>query len=198
VGFVLLDLVLFLFAIVLSVLRYTDSDCPFGIFKLFLWPNHFTGRRGRDRMVVGFATTCAISAYHHYICEFEPRSWRGVLDTTLCDKVCQWLATGRWFFLGTPVSSTNKTDRYDIAEILFVVALNIITLIGKRWVLGQLNWLNPAILIEVTAPGQESERTSTRVLVLSMLTLFLQHSIKCRLDFGIVPTVWYFSFFILS
>jgi hypothetical protein len=21
--------------------------------------------------------------------EFEPRSWRGVLDTTLCDKVCQ-------------------------------------------------------------------------------------------------------------
>jgi hypothetical protein len=23
------------------------------------------GRRGRDRMVVGFITTCAISAYHH-------------------------------------------------------------------------------------------------------------------------------------
>jgi hypothetical protein len=22
---------------------------------------------------------------------------RGVLDTTLCDNVCQWLATGRWF-----------------------------------------------------------------------------------------------------
>jgi hypothetical protein len=22
----------------------------------------------------------------------------GVVDTTLCDKVCQWLATGRWFF----------------------------------------------------------------------------------------------------
>jgi hypothetical protein len=28
--------VLFLLTIVLSVLRYTDSDCPFGIFKLFL------------------------------------------------------------------------------------------------------------------------------------------------------------------
>jgi hypothetical protein len=25
---------------------------------------------------------------------------RGVLDTTLCDKVCQWLATGRWFSPG--------------------------------------------------------------------------------------------------
>ena len=32
-----------------------------------------------------------------------------VLDTTLCDKVYQWLATGRLFSSGTPVSSTNKT-----------------------------------------------------------------------------------------
>ena len=29
----------------------------------------------RDRMVVGNKTTCAISAYHHWSCEFEPRSW---------------------------------------------------------------------------------------------------------------------------
>jgi len=28
--------VLFRLVIVLSVLRYMDSDCPFGIFKLFL------------------------------------------------------------------------------------------------------------------------------------------------------------------
>ena len=34
--------------------------------------------------------------------------------TTLCDKVCQWLVTGRWFSPGTPVSSINKTDRHDI------------------------------------------------------------------------------------
>jgi hypothetical protein len=27
------------------------------------------GRRGRDRMVVGFTTTCATSAYHHLSCE---------------------------------------------------------------------------------------------------------------------------------
>jgi hypothetical protein len=39
--------------------------------------------RGRDRMVVGFTTACVNSAYHHYRCEFESRSWRGVLDTTL-------------------------------------------------------------------------------------------------------------------
>ena len=38
-------------------------------------------------------------------------------NTTLCDKVCQWLATGRWFSPCTPVSSTNKTDSDGIAEI---------------------------------------------------------------------------------
>jgi hypothetical protein len=38
--------------------------------------------------------------------------------TTLCDKVCQLLATDRWFSLGTVVSSTNKTYLYDISEIL--------------------------------------------------------------------------------
>ena len=41
------------------------------------------GRRGRDRIVDGFTTTCAISASHHYICEFESRCWRGVLNTKL-------------------------------------------------------------------------------------------------------------------
>ena len=33
--------------------------------------------RGRDRMIVGFTTTYAISVYHHW-CEFESRSGRGV------------------------------------------------------------------------------------------------------------------------
>jgi hypothetical protein len=32
------------------------------------------GRRGHDRMVVGFITTYTISAYHHWRCEFEPSS----------------------------------------------------------------------------------------------------------------------------
>ena len=51
---------------------------------------------------------------------------RGELDTTLCDKICQWLATGRWFSLCSPLSSTNKTDRDDIPEILLKVVLNTI------------------------------------------------------------------------
>jgi hypothetical protein len=31
---------------------------------------------------------------------------------------------GRWFSRGTPASSTTKTDRHDIAEMLLKVALN--------------------------------------------------------------------------
>ena len=33
---------------------------------------------------------------------------------------------GLWFSPGTPVSTTNKTHRHDITEILLKVALNII------------------------------------------------------------------------
>jgi hypothetical protein len=50
----------------------------------------------------------------------------GVLDTTLYDNVCQWLASGGWF---SPVFSTNKTDRHETTEILLKVVLSIITLI---------------------------------------------------------------------
>ena len=53
-------------------------------------------------------------------------SWRGVLDITLCDKVVNY---GRSVvFSGYSVSSDNKTDCHDIAEILLKVALNTITL----------------------------------------------------------------------
>jgi hypothetical protein len=43
---------------------------------------------------------------------------RDVLNTTLCDKVYRWLATGQWHSSDTPVSTTNKTERHDITEIL--------------------------------------------------------------------------------
>ena len=42
------------------------------------------------------------------------------------DKVYQLLAHGRWFSPGTPASSTTKTGRHDIAEILVKVTLNTI------------------------------------------------------------------------
>jgi hypothetical protein len=84
--------------------------------------------RGRDRMVIWI---------YNYLCDqrLSPltlRIWipprRGALDTTLRDKVCQWLAAGRWFSLGSPVFSTKTTDRHDIGELLLNVALSTITL----------------------------------------------------------------------
>jgi hypothetical protein len=50
-----------------------------------------------------------------------------VYSIQYCDKVCQSLATGRWFSPSTPVSSTKKTDRHDITEIVLKVALKNIT-----------------------------------------------------------------------
>jgi hypothetical protein len=40
------------------------------------------------------------------------------------DKAYQLLAHGRWFSSGTPASTTTKTGRHDISEILLKVALS--------------------------------------------------------------------------
>ena len=50
--------------------------------------------------------------YHELNSNFYRHIWRGVLDTTFGSRL---LVT-----LGTPVSSTNKTDRHDIATILLL------------------------------------------------------------------------------
>ena len=55
-----------------------------------------------------------------------------VLDTTLCDKACQWRAPCRCLSPRTRVSSTNKTDCHDITEILLKVAFKTITLTLKH------------------------------------------------------------------
>ena len=52
------------------------------------------------------------------------------LDTTL-GYICQWLATGRWFSHGTPVSFITEANRHDITEIVLNVALSTITLYTK-------------------------------------------------------------------
>ena len=51
-----------------------------------------------------------------------------VLDTTLCDKLCQWLAAGQFYWWRKPEWQEKTTDRQDITEILLKVALNTIIL----------------------------------------------------------------------
>jgi hypothetical protein len=97
-------------------------------FLVVMWINNGHGLSLFFAMQHRFTTTL----YNQ--CLSPPMLWvriplrQGVLDTTLCDKVCQWLAASLWFSPGTSVSSTNKSDRHDIAEILLKVKLNPITL----------------------------------------------------------------------
>jgi hypothetical protein len=51
-------------------------------------------------------------------------SWRGVLDTTLCDKVCQCFATNLWFSSGYSGfrHQYNKSDCYDMTKICLKAA----------------------------------------------------------------------------
>jgi len=69
-------------------------------------------------------TIYATSAYHHWCCEFGSRSGRGIQHYVI--KFVSALATGRWFSPGPQVSSSNKTYRHDITEIVLKVALNTI------------------------------------------------------------------------
>jgi hypothetical protein len=55
------------------------------------------------------------------LCKLQKRCTRLAAAS---DKVYQLLAHGRWFSPGTPASSTTKTGRHDIAEMLLKVALN--------------------------------------------------------------------------
>ena len=100
---------------------------PWLLIIHFLVSSKFSrGRCGRDRMVVGFTTSSAISAYRYYSWELKYCSGEVYSIQHHRDKVCQWLATGRWFSPGNPVSSTTKTDGHDITEILLKVELNTI------------------------------------------------------------------------
>ena len=74
-------------------------------------PSNLWDRRGRNRIAIGFTTTYAISAYHHLRCECESRSGEVY---SIQHYVVRFVSDLRWF---SPVSSTNKAGRHDIAEI---------------------------------------------------------------------------------
>ena len=77
----------------------------------------YRGCHGCGRMVVGFTNTCAIS------CEFETHSWWGVLEKTICDKVCQRLVAGLWF---SPVSFINKNWTPQYYRVIAWIFVNIV------------------------------------------------------------------------
>ena len=64
-----------------------------------------------------------IDSYLCYQCLSTPTLWvriplrQGVLDTTLCDKVCQWLATDRWFSPVSSIEIDRLVNSWHIVEI---------------------------------------------------------------------------------
>ena len=53
------------------------------------------------------------------LCKLQQR-----VHSTRSRKVYRLLAHGQWFSPGTPASSTTKTGRHDLTEILLIVTLN--------------------------------------------------------------------------
>jgi hypothetical protein len=72
------------------------------------------GRRGNDRMVVGFTTSYVVSS------NLNQGEMYNIMWSSLSVV-----------FSGSSGSSTNKTDHHDITEILLKVALNTIKQINR-------------------------------------------------------------------
>jgi hypothetical protein len=125
--------------------KYWFKNCTYVSSKLFFFINERSGLVSIWRLKY-IITVLYMITIHHWVMvrimvfnatfnNISVISWplwvriplrRDVLDATLCDKVCQWLAASLWFSPGNPVSSTNTTDRHDITEILLKMALNTI------------------------------------------------------------------------
>jgi hypothetical protein len=87
----------------------------------------FQGRRGRDRMVVGFTTICAIRTYPPWICEFLSSSWRRVLDTTKFVSDLRQVGGFLWVLRFPPLHTLHVSDFcYLIPEDYWIIWLSIL------------------------------------------------------------------------
>jgi hypothetical protein len=113
--------------------------------KDVVWNEIYRGNWRRRTIMSGSSWVWLYGSWiYNYLCNqcLTPlRMWvriplrQCVFDTTLCDKCCHWLVTVRWFSLGAPVSSTNKTDCHDVTDILLKVALNTINHTKEMWII---------------------------------------------------------------
>ena len=78
-------------------------------------------------MVVGFTTGVNSVPITAIVVSLNPADGEVYSMQHYLNKFVSDLQQAGGFFSGIPVSSTNKTDRYDITEILLNVALNIIS-----------------------------------------------------------------------
>jgi hypothetical protein len=80
-------------------------------------------------------------------------------------------STGWWFSPGPPVSSTNKTDRHDITEIMLKMALNTIKQIIKKVLFREHRCIKIQLYIE------KSQGVAVRVIC-EIFYMKYTHSLK--------------------
>jgi hypothetical protein len=95
-------------------------------------------------------------------------------------KVYQLLAHGRWFSPGTPVSSTTKTGRHDIAEILLKVALNTKNKIKS-------NHIIPAITSKTTQQFDKPELYFSLTHPLLVVFVDIYITVQMKDDLCVMP-----------
>ena len=90
-------------------------------------------------------------------------------------RVCQWLEAGRWFSPGTPVSSINKTDHYNITEIFVECGIKHHKLKNKPNELWIVNKPSFCLAFLLMLSG-ETANTIFIVFVLTWLRINLVHT----------------------
>jgi hypothetical protein len=108
----------------------------------FNWQSGFYGNLHHNQFITSFSwkfikfPSFCIKSYgsliYSYLCNqcisplalwFRIPLRRGVLDTTLCDKVCQWLAAGCSFSLGTKPYRISCRDLINIFLMWYVTKI---------------------------------------------------------------------------
>ena len=109
------------------------------------------------------------------------------------DKIYQLLAHGQWFFPGTPASSTTKTGRHDVDEILLKVALNTI----NQKSINQIYWWT------ISSRGYDSpsrQHVGTDVVIIYSFACYLRNKSwkpECVLSFNMDWRILVFYPFLL-
>jgi hypothetical protein len=103
---------------------------PFPFFSLSLRPFFIT------KVVSSNSVQGEVYSIQHYVIQFvsDLRQVGGFLYTTLCDTVCQWLATGRWFSLYNIMwySLSVTCDR----SVVFSIQHYVIKFVSDLWQVG--------------------------------------------------------------
>ena len=102
---------------------------------------------------------------------------QGVLDTTLCDKVCQWLATGRWFSLvhwfppQIKLTTTIYPGKWNIVESGVKHHKSkpnqTIVIIRSRWAKVDMKYCNQSSIVKICIISKYPPIPSRAILIQS-------------------------------